>query len=103
MNTPFEPKVRMQVLDDADIAQIHEAAVEILERVGLQIHSEEGRKILLDAGGKALGGDVISIDIKSGKERWRFTTQGKVASSPFISEGVLYVGSTDHKIYALPE
>jgi outer membrane protein assembly factor BamB len=50
-----------------------------------------------------IGGDVISIGIKSGKERWRFTTQGKVASSPFINEGVLYVGSTDHKIYALPE
>jgi outer membrane protein assembly factor BamB len=41
--------------------------------------------------------------MKSGKERWRFTTQGKVTSSPFIYEGVLYIGSTDHKVYALPE
>jgi outer membrane protein assembly factor BamB len=42
------------------------------------------------------------VSIKTGKERWRFKTQGMVASSGFIYEGMLYIGSTDHRVYALP-
>jgi outer membrane protein assembly factor BamB len=49
-----------------------------------------------------VGGDVISVNIKSSKERWRFTTRGPVTSSPFVYEELVCIGSTDHKIYALP-
>lgn len=61
MKTPFEPTVHMQVLDERAISDVHAAALEILERIGLEVHTEEGRKILLDAGCKTLKGDVISI------------------------------------------
>ena len=64
MRTPFEPTVRMQVLDDRAISDIHGAALEILERIGLEIHTEEGRKMLLDAGCKAGDGGVITIPPK---------------------------------------
>ncbi len=49
-----------------------------------------------------VGGDVVSVNIKSSKERWRFTTRGPVTSSPFVYEELVCIGSTDHKIYALP-
>jgi outer membrane protein assembly factor BamB len=49
-----------------------------------------------------LGGDVVSIGLKNGRERWRFKTGGAVPSSPCSWEGVVYVGSNDHKVYALP-
>ena len=64
MKTPFEPTVRMQVLDSQAISDIHNAALEVLDRVGLEIHTEEGRKILLDAGCKSLDKDVITIPPK---------------------------------------
>ncbi|NWJ42256.1 MAG: PQQ-binding-like beta-propeller repeat protein [Geothrix sp.] len=32
---------------------------------------------------------------------WTFRTGAKVVSSPVVSEGVLYVGSADHRLYAL--
>ena len=33
--------------------------------------------------------------------RWKFPTGGMVISSPVVSEGVLYVGSTDGNVYAI--
>jgi outer membrane protein assembly factor BamB len=33
--------------------------------------------------------------------KWKFQTAGKIFSSPAISGGVLFVGSTDHNLYAL--
>jgi outer membrane protein assembly factor BamB len=35
------------------------------------------------------------------KIRWQFHTKGQVLSSPAISAGVLYIGSSDHFLYAL--
>jgi eukaryotic-like serine/threonine-protein kinase len=35
------------------------------------------------------------------KIRWQFHTKGQVLSSPAISDGVLYIGSSDHFLYAL--
>jgi serine/threonine-protein kinase len=32
---------------------------------------------------------------------WTYATQGHVSSSPAVYEGVVYVGSWDHKVYAL--
>ena len=33
--------------------------------------------------------------------KWKFQTAGKIFSSPAISGGILFVGSTDHNLYAL--
>ena len=33
--------------------------------------------------------------------KWTFTTSGGVISSPAVANGVLYVGSEDHNVYAL--
>jgi outer membrane protein assembly factor BamB len=45
---------------------------------------------------------VYSISRKDRKVRWRFKTGGSVPSSPFIADGVVYIGSTDKHVYALP-
>jgi outer membrane protein assembly factor BamB len=49
-----------------------------------------------------IGGEVISVHLKTGKERWRFRTGSSVPSSPCVSEGAVYIGSNDHHVYALP-
>jgi outer membrane protein assembly factor BamB len=36
-------------------------------------------------------------------EKWRFKTKGPVASSPVISNGIVYVGSYDRYLYAINE
>jgi len=61
MKEPFEPTVRVQVLPEASIRQIHAAALEVLERTGVQINTEEGRKILVDAGCTLEGENVVKI------------------------------------------
>ena len=35
------------------------------------------------------------------KIKWRFPTKGQVLSSPAIADGTLYIGSSDHFLYAL--
>ena len=61
---PFEPAVRVRILDQDSILQIHNAALEVLERTGVAINTEEGRKILLDAGCKLTGDNVVHIPAK---------------------------------------
>jgi len=33
--------------------------------------------------------------------KWNYTTGGNVGSSPAVVNGVVYVGSDDHNVYAL--
>ena len=33
--------------------------------------------------------------------KWKFHTHGRVVSSPAVVDGVIYVGSTDHNLYAV--
>src|SRR4051794_17623677 len=33
--------------------------------------------------------------------KWKFKTRGKIFSSPAVADGVVYVGSTDWRLYAL--
>jgi eukaryotic-like serine/threonine-protein kinase len=49
------------------------------------------------------GGDgvVYALDAKSGRQRWRFRTEGRVRSSPAISQGVVYAASFDGSLYAI--
>jgi len=42
------------------------------------------------------------LDARTGDLRWRFQTEGPVLSSPFIVDGIVYVGSNDCYVYALP-
>jgi outer membrane protein assembly factor BamB len=36
-----------------------------------------------------------------GQEQWKFKTEDEVSSSPSLSDGVVYVGSSDGNQYAL--
>jgi outer membrane protein assembly factor BamB len=36
-----------------------------------------------------------------GSLRWKFKTQGKIFSSPALSNGIAYIGSADHNLYAI--
>ena len=48
-------------------------------------------------------GFVYSISHKKGELRWKFNTNSPVISSPVIDEdGNVYIGSTNHILYALP-
>lgn len=48
-------------------------------------------------------GFVYSISTKRGELRWKFNTNSPVISSPVIDEeGIIYIGSTNHILYALP-
>ena len=64
MKKAFEPMVRIQVLPEDSISQIHGAALEVLERTGVAINTEEGRKILMDAGCSLKGENIILIPPK---------------------------------------
>ena len=44
---------------------------------------------------------VQALDYSTGKEKWKFHTESLVFSTPFIHEGVLYVGSHDGYVYAV--
>ena len=35
------------------------------------------------------------------KVRWQFHTQAQIVSSPAVSEGTVYFGSNDHRLYAV--
>ena len=44
-----------------------------------------------------VAGPVLS----NGQLKWNYTTGGDVDSSPAVANGVVYVGSDDHNVYAL--
>lgn len=46
-------------------------------------------------------GAVYALDAATGKECWRFKTNGPVHASPAVSENVVYIGSFDSFFYAL--
>jgi outer membrane protein assembly factor BamB len=49
----------------------------------------------------SVDGNIYSVDARTGALRWRFRTSGPVTSSPVVADGVIYIGSTDHRVYAL--
>ncbi|MEE9514113.1 MAG: PQQ-binding-like beta-propeller repeat protein, partial [Anaerolineales bacterium] len=49
----------------------------------------------------SVDGSVYCLDHKTGRLRWRFHSDGPITGTPFISDNVIYIGSTDHKMYAL--
>lgn len=48
----------------------------------------------------SMGGDLVALDAKTGKEKWRVRTRGSIFSAPLIADGTVYFGSADHFIYA---
>ena len=44
---------------------------------------------------------IFAIDTKSGKELWRYHTNGFVKAVPTVSNDVVYFGADDRKFYAL--
>lgn len=46
-------------------------------------------------------GTVKALDAETGHERWRFTTEGKVFSTPAVWKRFVVIGSTDGYIYCL--
>jgi outer membrane protein assembly factor BamB len=43
---------------------------------------------------------VYALDARTGKERWRAKTEGRVRSSPAIDGARVYVGAADGRVYA---
>jgi len=44
---------------------------------------------------------LYAIDAESGREIWRFETQGAILSTPLVVDGTIYVGSCDNNFYAI--
>jgi outer membrane protein assembly factor BamB len=46
-------------------------------------------------------GEIVSIDLKSGKRIWTHHTGGKIYSTPAVEGNLVVCASTDHNIYCL--
>jgi len=46
-------------------------------------------------------GSIYALDLGTGQERWRFTTEGRIRSTPAVADGIVFAGSADGVVYAL--
>ena len=46
-------------------------------------------------------GTVFAVDLKNGKQTWKFKTEMAVEAPPLVYDGVVYAGSTDGFVYAI--
>ena len=46
-------------------------------------------------------GNLYSVNAETGKEEWKFETQGAVRSSPYVTAGKVYAGSHDGNLYSV--
>jgi outer membrane protein assembly factor BamB len=44
---------------------------------------------------------VYALDVTTGGVIWKYQAEGPVVSSPTYQDGVVYIGSMDHHVYAL--
>jgi outer membrane protein assembly factor BamB len=51
--------------------------------------------------GSSADDQVVSLDIRNGKPRWRYITAGPVRLAPLLAKGKLYFGSDDGHLYCL--
>lgn len=49
-----------------------------------------------------IDGNLYCLEAKTGKEIWRFQTGGAITSTPHITDELIFIGSMDHTLYALP-
>lgn len=47
-------------------------------------------------------GALYSVNMRKGRVQWRFQTGGPIPGSPRTAEGVVYFGSMDYRVYAIP-
>lgn len=60
--------------------------------------------VVVSGGIAYVGGDtgiIHALDIKSGKEKWKYKTSLGIEAPPMVHEGKVYIGSTDGFLYAL--
>lgn len=55
------PEYKLQVLKEEGCKKVHEAAIRIMEEVGMIVGSQRAKERLLDAGAKDMGSDLVSI------------------------------------------
>ena len=67
------------------------------------VYAGSADKLILDNQGISFPPDdkLYAIDAISGKEQWFYQLGGNVASTPAVSNGVVYVGPDDGNVYAL--
>ncbi len=100
-------KPRMRVLESGQARDIHEAALEILERIGFRMEHHGARALLLDAGCRADGGDwlrmpphLVEQALASAPRRIAvFDQEGRQAMS--LSEESFYYGTGSDTLFTL--
>jgi len=50
----------------------------------------------------SVDGFLYCLDAENGNLIWKFQTDGAITGTPFLAEDIVYIGSTDGKMYALP-
>ncbi|MRS05705.1 pyrrolo-quinoline quinone, partial [bacterium] len=45
-------------------------------------------------------GKFYCVDYKTGRQRWRFNTGGAITGTPVAANDMIYIGSSDHYLYA---
>jgi outer membrane protein assembly factor BamB len=46
-------------------------------------------------------GNLYCLEYRTGRLRWKFGTEGAITGTPLVYDDVVYIGSTDHQVYAL--
>ncbi|MGH1341151.1 MAG: PQQ-binding-like beta-propeller repeat protein [Nannocystales bacterium] len=46
-------------------------------------------------------GDEIAVDLRTRKELWRYSTDGKVRRKPVVAEGVAYIANSREQVFGL--
>lgn len=46
-------------------------------------------------------GNLYGLNSRTGEERWRFTAEDKIWSTPVIADGRVFFGSHDHNVYSI--
>ncbi len=77
----------------------------IAVRLCLSVPAYEGpdswRWMLRDNDGNFVGDHEVNLNAATGQLRWSYTTENAVLPGPAVAGGTVYVGSDDHKVYAL--
>ncbi len=72
---------------------------------GRRVQFDDALHVVLSDGavyfGSSADGRVVSLDAKTGQQRWRSLTGGPVRLAPSIWQGNVYVGSDDGLVYCL--
>jgi outer membrane protein assembly factor BamB/tRNA A-37 threonylcarbamoyl transferase component Bud32 len=99
-NTEVSPELEaviMQVLS-YDVQDRHKSATEFAQALTTALPQARPFTSRLGAAGLVTGTFTPPQDVKP---KWTFKCEDEVRSSPRLADGVLYIGSYDHNLYAL--